>query len=127
MQATCRSSGSGFRSGQQAYRLAADGLRLFPRLAGAAEEERYALGATRLSSGIPALDAMRADGYYPGASTLVVMLSYLQEQDVIGRTISVIKTRGSRHDPAVRRFVISSDGIMLEDTGGPDPAGTAVR
>jgi circadian clock protein KaiC len=63
--------GSAFRSGQHAYRLTANGLRLFPRLADAPIDENYTLGDTRLSSGISALDDMLADGYWPGASTLI--------------------------------------------------------
>jgi circadian clock protein KaiC len=63
--------GSGFRSGQHAYRLTPKGLRLFPRLADAPVELRYTLGDRRMSSGIPALDDMLADGYWPGASTLI--------------------------------------------------------
>jgi circadian clock protein KaiC len=63
--------GSGYRSGQHAYRLTANGLRLFPRLADAPVGQDYALGDIRVSSGISALDAMLADGYWPGASTLI--------------------------------------------------------
>ena len=63
--------GSSFRSGQHAYRLTANGLRLFPRLADAPIDQNYPLGDTRLSSGISALDQMLSDGYWPGASTLI--------------------------------------------------------
>jgi len=63
--------GSGFRSGQHACRLTPDGLRLFPRLADIPVGRDYTLGDTRLSSGISALDDMLADGYWPGASTLI--------------------------------------------------------
>ncbi len=63
--------GSAFRSGQHAYRLTASGLHLFPRLADAPIDEDYTLNGTRLSSGITALDQMLADGYWPGASTLI--------------------------------------------------------
>jgi circadian clock protein KaiC len=63
--------GSGFRSGQHAYRLSPNGLRLFPRLADAPIAQDYPLGDVRLSSGIAALDDMLADGYWPGASTLI--------------------------------------------------------
>ena len=255
--------GSSFRSGQHAYRLTANGLRLFPRLADAPMDQDYSLGDTRLSSGISALDQMLSDGYWPGASTLiagpsgsgktlmglhfvmngarrgqpgviatmqenptqlqrvlagfgwslrepnvevmyrspidiyidewvydlmdtvertgarrvlidsladlrisagdeirfheftysivqrfsrqgvsvlmtseiprlfgaervsdtaaspladnVVMLGYQRERDTIGRTIAVIKTRASRHDPAVRKFVIGPQGIVLDE------------
>ena len=255
--------GSAFRSGQHAYRLSSSGLHLFPRLADAPIGQDYPLGETRLSSGISALDQMLADGYWPGASTLiagpsgsgktlmglhfvmngarqgqpgviatlqenptqlqrvlagfgwslrepnvevmyrspvdiyidewvyelmdtverikarrvlidslgdlrisagdeirfheftysivqrfsrqgvsvlmtsevprlfgsetisdsevstladnVVMLGYQQEGDTIGRTMAVIKTRASRHDPTVRRFVIGPEGIVLDE------------
>jgi circadian clock protein KaiC len=255
--------GSAFRSGQHAYRLSASGLHLFPRLADAPIEQDYQMGETRLSSGISALDQMLADGYWPGASTLiagpsgsgktlmglhfvmngarqgqpgviatlqenptqlqrvlagfgwslhepnvevmyrspvdiyidewvyelmdtverikarrvlidsladlrisagddirfheftysivqrfsrqgvsvlmtseiprlfgserisdsevssladnVVMLGYQRERDTIGRTMTVIKTRASRHDPTVRKFVIGSEGIVLDE------------
>jgi len=63
--------GSGFRSGQHAYRLTPGGLRLFPRLADLPVTEDYSLGQIRVSSGIPALDDMLAEGYWPGASTLI--------------------------------------------------------
>jgi circadian clock protein KaiC len=255
--------GSAFRSGQHAYRLTGNGLRLFPRLADSPIDQDYLLGDTRLSTGISALDYMLADGYWPGASTLiagpsgsgktlmglhfvmngarqgqpgviatmqenptqlqrvlagfgwslheprvevmyrspvdiyidewvydlmdtversgarrvlidslaelrisagddirfheftysivqrfsrqgvsvlmtseiprlfgadrisdsavspladnVVMLGYQRERDTIGRTIAVIKTRASRHDPTVRKFVIGPQGIMLDE------------
>lgn len=265
--------GSGFRSGQHAYRLGASGLRLFPRLADVPDERDYSLGDVRLSSGIAALDDMLAEGYWPGASTLiagpsgtgktlmglhfivngarqgqpgviaslqenptqlarvlagfgwslnepnvemmyhspvdvyidewvyelmalvdrtgarrvlidsladlrmaagdevrfrefvyslvqrfsrqgvsvlmtfeiphlfgatqlsdsavsplsdnVVMLSYVREKDELSRSMAVVKTRASRHDPAVRRFVIGPAGIVLEDKLGAGEAGLA--
>jgi circadian clock protein KaiC len=63
--------GSGFRSGRHAYRLTAGGMQLFPRLADVPIGEEYPLNNVRASSGIPALDEMLADGYWPGASTLI--------------------------------------------------------
>jgi hypothetical protein len=43
------------------------------------------------------------------------MLGYQRERDTIGRTIAVIKTRASRHDPTVRKFVIGPQGIVLDE------------
>ena len=63
--------GSGFRSGRHAYRLSKAGIHVFPRLADVADVTEYELGGVRMSSGIPALDELLADGYWPGASTLV--------------------------------------------------------
>jgi circadian clock protein KaiC len=63
--------GSGFLSGEHAYRLSAAGIEVFPRLADPADPAAYPLPTERISSGIPALDAMLTDGYWPGATTLV--------------------------------------------------------
>ena len=63
--------GSGFLSGEHAYRLSAAGIDVFPRLADPVDPAAYSLPNERISSGIPALDAMLSDGYWPGAATLV--------------------------------------------------------
>ena len=64
--------GSGFQSGQHAYRLSSKGVDVFPRLADAQDSTTYELSEKRLKTGIPALDQMLGDGLWPGASTLVV-------------------------------------------------------
>jgi circadian clock protein KaiC len=63
--------GSGFRTGEHAYRIGPDGLDVFPRLADDMETTGYTLGAQRVSTGIPALDETLGDGYWPGAVTLI--------------------------------------------------------
>jgi circadian clock protein KaiC len=63
--------GSQFLSGKHAYRLSEEGVEVFPRLADPVEAAAYPLAADRISSGIPALDTMIGDGYWPGAATLV--------------------------------------------------------
>jgi circadian clock protein KaiC len=63
--------GSGFRTGEHAYRIGPDGLDVFPRLADPIDTERYTLDPERVSTGIPALDASLGDGYWPGAVTLI--------------------------------------------------------
>jgi circadian clock protein KaiC len=63
--------GTGFMSGEHAYRIARDGLHIFPRLAETVRVEPYDIPSERISSGIPAIDEMLADGYWAGASTLV--------------------------------------------------------
>jgi circadian clock protein KaiC len=62
--------GSGFMSGEHAYRIAHDGLHVFPRVAESVPAEPYQLQPGRTSSGIPAIDHMLVDGYWPGASTM---------------------------------------------------------
>jgi circadian clock protein KaiC len=63
--------GSGFMSGTHAYQLSAAGIDVYPRLADPVDPAAYSLPNERISSGIPALDAMLTDGYWQGAATLV--------------------------------------------------------
>jgi circadian clock protein KaiC len=63
--------GSGFQSGRHAYRLSSRGIDVFPRLADPRDDDRYELSDARVPTGIPALDEMLGDGYWPGACTLV--------------------------------------------------------
>ena len=44
----------------------------------------------------------------------VVLLQYLRQPDVIQRTLTVIKTRASLHQPQVREFTITPKGITLQ-------------
>jgi circadian clock protein KaiC len=48
-----------------------------------------------------------------------IVLNYHRGHTVIGRSLAVVKTRASNHDPALRRFSIGPDGIGLEDTARP--------
>jgi circadian clock protein KaiC len=63
--------GSGFLSGRHGYRLAPEGLHLFPRLADIPAAGNYQLGDHRIPSGIPGLDPMLGGGLWPGACTMV--------------------------------------------------------
>ena len=63
--------GSAFSAGEHAYRITPAGLDVFPRLADALQSSDYALGTTRQSTGVNALDTLLADGYWPGSTTLV--------------------------------------------------------
>jgi circadian clock protein KaiC len=62
--------GSSYLSGRHAYRISAAGLSVFPRLADTVDASKYDLSEERASTGIDSLDAMLADGYWPGSSTL---------------------------------------------------------
>lgn len=63
--------GSGFLSGRHAYRLSESGIDVYPRLADVGDPTDYELSDERVSSGIPTLDTLLGDGYWPGACTLV--------------------------------------------------------
>jgi circadian clock protein KaiC len=63
--------GSGFLSGEHAYRISAAGLDVFPRLADQQDTTAYKLSAERVATGVPALDKMLGEGYWEGSSTLI--------------------------------------------------------
>jgi circadian clock protein KaiC len=63
--------GSGFQPGEHAFRLSADGVAVFPRLADPLDPAAYELGEERVSTGIAALDEVLGDGFWPGSATLV--------------------------------------------------------
>ena len=50
----------------------------------------------------------------------VVLVSYHRIENTISRTMTVIKTRASRHDPTVRTFTIGPQGIVLDEMGALD-------
>lgn len=116
--------GSGFLSGRHAYRLSATGVDVFPRLADVELLADYGLGARRLSSGIRALDAMLADGYWPGSSTLIA------GPTGIGKTLMGLHFlfQGARHgepgviatlqeDPSQLERIVRGFGWSLGDEG----------
>ena len=45
----------------------------------------------------------------------VIMLSYYQDQGQVKRALSVIKTRASGHDPAMREFSVGPAGVTIND------------
>jgi circadian clock protein KaiC len=63
--------GSSYLSGKHAYRLSDDGLDVFPRLADPVDLAAAEAPEAPISLGVPALDEMLGDGYWPGATTLV--------------------------------------------------------
>ncbi|GAC1333022.1 MAG: ATPase domain-containing protein [Candidatus Dormibacteria bacterium] len=63
--------GSGYASGEHAYRLSNRGIDVFPRLADRLDEHSYPLNSGRGSTGLEALDELLAHGYWPGSSTLI--------------------------------------------------------
>ena len=63
--------GSGFLSGEHAYRISTAGLDVFPRLADHQDTSKYELSTDRVATGVPALDKMLGEGYWAGSSTLV--------------------------------------------------------
>ena len=48
----------------------------------------------------------------------VVLLQYEPVESIMYRTLTVLKTRGSTHDPEIRPFEITSDGIVLTSIPG---------
>jgi circadian clock protein KaiC len=63
--------GSTYLSGRHGYRLSADGLRVFPRLADPGKATTYEFARGSVSTGVSSLDSMLGEGYRPGSATLV--------------------------------------------------------
>jgi circadian clock protein KaiC len=55
-----------------------------------------------------------------------ITLNYYRDRDALSRSLAIVKTRASSHDPAMRHLSIGPGGIRLGDiTGtGPSPAPT---
>ena len=45
----------------------------------------------------------------------VVLLQFLRGRSRVQRAMSVLKTRASMHEPVIREFAITGDGIVLGD------------
>ena len=53
----------------------------------------------------------------------VILLQYVRAGSQLRRTVTVLKSRASAHDPEIREFDITSDGIVLGDPIAGDPSG----
>jgi circadian clock protein KaiC len=45
----------------------------------------------------------------------VVLLQYIRDESAIRRALIVLKTRASRHEPEIRDFKITPEGIVLDE------------
>lgn len=43
----------------------------------------------------------------------VILLNYMREESEVRRALTVIKTRGSNHDPTIRQFIVTPEGITI--------------
>ena len=50
----------------------------------------------------------------------VVLLQYVRDSAGVRRALTVLKTRASHHQPEIREFTITADGIVLGGTFAPD-------
>jgi circadian clock protein KaiC len=48
----------------------------------------------------------------------VILLQYLRAESRLLRTVTILKSRGSAHDPEIRQFEITFDGIVLGEPVG---------
>jgi circadian clock protein KaiC len=52
----------------------------------------------------------------------IVALQYVRDDSTVRRALTVLKTRASEHNPEVREFNITEDGIVLGDVFSAPPA-----
>ena len=57
----------------------------------------------------------------------VILLQYLRAHSRVLRTVAILKSRASAHDPEIREFDITSDGIVLGDPIARDDAAASVQ
>ena len=111
-----------------ARRLVIDSLNDLRRAAGETDRFReflYSLTRRCARADVSVLTTMETLDLYgitrlstEGISNLsdnVVLLQYLRGQSQIKRAITILKTRASQHDPEIRQFEITSQGISLGD------------
>lgn len=56
-----------------------------------------------------------------------IMLNYYRDRGTVSRSLAVVKTRASGHDPAMRQFSIGPDGISVGDIAVPSRSPAASR
>jgi circadian clock protein KaiC len=49
-----------------------------------------------------------------------VVLQYIRDGSTVRRALTVLKTRASRHEPEIREFKITREGILLGDPFDPE-------
>jgi len=49
----------------------------------------------------------------------VVVLQYIRDESTVRRALTVLKTRATRHEPEIREFKITPEGIVLGDPFNP--------
>jgi circadian clock protein KaiC len=54
----------------------------------------------------------------------VVLLQYVQRGATLRRALTVVKSRGTPHDPQTHEFDITSDGVVLGEPIDPSDAGS---
>jgi len=82
--------------------------------------ELRARGVTTLMSvELPTLFGTTAAVPLPGVSVIaenIIVLRAVERRSRLYRLLSIVKTRGSGHDPAIRAFTIGDAGLTLADT-----------
>ena len=98
-----------FRGGHHDFVIQPGGLQVFPRLVAA--EHRQVTTRAKLSSGIPALDALLGGGIEEGTSTLIVGAAGTGKSTLAGQICSAAGARGQR--AALFLFDESPDTLMI--------------
>jgi circadian clock protein KaiC len=104
-------------------RVVIDGLRSIERIADALDFRDYLvdLGAALRSAGVTTLitstatpDQTRHETTHISTlSDVIIILRYVESSGRIDRALTVLKSRGSPHDPSVRQFQIDSSGLHI--------------
>lgn len=84
------------------------------KLLGQVRGRDFAVGVASVEPGQHPIEGLSEFGVSHLADNVVV-LQYVHSGSSIDRTLAVLKTRASTHDPAVRTFEITLEGIRIAD------------
>ncbi len=106
-------------------RIAVDSLSALERLGSATSYREFVIGLTSFvkETGVASLVTASAPDLLGGASVTeshisglidaIVLLRYVELDSSVRRALTVLKIRGSAHDPAIREFTIDGTGMCL--------------
>ena len=106
-------------------RIAVDSLSALERLGSATAYREFVIGLTSFvkETGVASLVTASAPDLLGGSSVTeshisglidaIVLLRYVELESTVKRAVSVLKMRGSAHDPNIREFTIDDTGMVL--------------
>jgi circadian clock protein KaiC len=116
-------------------RIAVDSLSALERLGSPTSYREFVIGLTSFvkETGVASLVTASApdllgassvsESHISGLIDAILLMRYVEVDSAVRRALTVLKMRGSAHDPLIREFTIGSSGLVL---GGPFPSSAGI-